>query len=361
MFRTLILAISLVLFGVHRMVAEEDAAAPDAGRPSGYTLELSNGVRLHGTPEAGVGDVVRWQLAGQEVELPFDTIRLIEDHDRGSTWIPDMGIEALLDDAATPTDDEAGADAETADDEVEPAPTYASLPLLDPQVVFRRTYDLTRRIELGGRFVDGNSNSDSLNVLGEFGRRTDRIDEEFEFGGIVSSADGELISNQWWANGTVDFNRADDAKWLFFITSRNEYDQFENLDYRGTLSAGLGYRFYKEQNCELTVRVGPGVTGEFFRNPYRDEITPDLFGQLEWKQPLGDRLVYENNTTINPTVEDFRIFRVVNRNGLLLPLDEEKQWNLKLGVRIDYNSFPNPGKDPTDYTTSLLLVYKRNN
>ncbi len=349
--------------------ADDDAATPVATEPASVLL-LTNGDRLHGDLGSAQDDVIQWRVAdGLEFPIPIGSVQSVQLVGQARTWTPAMGIDALTaEPAPAPAPDWMTEDPleelrpELAEPEVEeedPLET-AMIPLVNPRVVFRRTYELTKRIELGGTFVDGNSESDSLNVGGELGRKTDELDETIKFGGFVSTADDALIANRWWVNANVDYTPEFCSPWFFFLTSRNQYDEFENLDYRGTFSGGPGYRFVDEPDREITVRGGPGVTMEFFRDPYRDEYTPDLFGQLEVKHPLGDRLVFESDTIVNPTIDDFRVFRVVSQNGLLLPLDESRSWNLKMGLQMEYHSDPNPGRKRADVTSTLLLVYKRN-
>jgi putative salt-induced outer membrane protein YdiY len=84
-----------------------------------------------------------------------------------------------------------------------------------------------------------------------------------------------------------------------------------------------------------------------------------LFGEVEFRWPLFDRMEVEHKSTINPSVEDFQIFRVVSNYGISLRLDESAKWNFKLGLRHEYNSKPNNNREKSDYTTNILLVYSR--
>jgi putative salt-induced outer membrane protein YdiY len=363
-----------------------DVAIDRANAEPPFLVEFTNGDRLRGEALGVRADRLLWRFDfGSEIVLPLDALARIERTDGSAVWTPEVGdVDALFgekpaEESDAPQqlplgvpveDDPAAGDVseEAAPEEAGPAFT-----LLDPNLVFeapklvleapkfvaRRAASATERIEFGGTFIDGNSESDAMNLNGEFADTTDRRKHQVKFGGFVAGARDEITANRWFVNGTFDFNRPKTARWLLFVTSRNEYDEFENLDYRGTLSAGVGYRLVNRVDREVLFRVGPGVTGEFFRDPYRERITPDLFGQMEIEWPVFDRLIYEHDTTVNPSIEDFRIFRLVSTNGLLLPLDEDETWNLKFGVRWEYNSQPNKNRLPSDYTTNLLLVYKR--
>lgn len=215
----------------------------------------------------------------------------------------------------------------------------------------------TKRVELGGRFIDGNSQQDTINFSAEFERQFDRKFFQFEFGGQYGRDKEGPITNRWFGNGTADFDR--NGNWILFVTAKNEYDEFKNLDYRGIYSGGLGYRFYNEKTKRLIVRIGPGMTYERYFEPFRERVSPDLFGEVEFRWPICENIQFEHKMTINPTVEDLKIFRMLNNSGLLFRIDEDGRWNIKLGLRHEYNSNPNENRLHSDYISSLVLVYTR--
>ena len=223
--------------------------------------------------------------------------------------------------------------------------------------VFTETAVWTKRFEVGARFLDGNTDNDFVDLKTLMERDSPTKVGQIEAGGHFAQNSGDRIANRWFANGTIDFSR--NGKWIVFVTAKNEYDEFKNLDYRGTWAAGPGYRFWYEKKKRLLVRVGPGFTYENFRDPHNERTTPDLLGELEARFPIGDFADFEHKTTINPSIDDFHVFRLNSTYGILLHLDEEKKWSLKLGLRHEYNSRPNPGRESSDYTSSVLLVYTR--
>src|SRR5690606_6644629 len=138
----------------------------------------------------------------------------------------------------------------------------------------------TKRLELGARMIDGNSDNDYVDVKALFERQLPTQTGQFEAGGHFAQAQGDRITNRWYVNGNIDFSRSNEG-WMWFASSKNEYDEFENLDYRGTFATGPGYRFWNDKERRLIVRVGPGVTYERFNSPTVDRTTADAFGELE--------------------------------------------------------------------------------
>lgn len=324
-----------------------------------------NGENVAGRAVGFEDGALKWQtVGGQILTVPIGDIDRIEYHRDTAqparhgpvvtATNPEHPPSAGGPDLAAPEKVGAVADAE-------PPRSYFELVYSSLESTYARAFtgvsDWTERIELGARFQDGNTDSDFLNVAAEFEQKTESRMVQIEGGGQYGQANGDLNTNRWFANATVDFNR--DGNWILFVTSKNEYDEFENLDYRGTLSGGLGYRFFNEEGRRLIFRLGPGVTHEDFDSPDMTRTTPDLFGEMELKWPLDERIGLEHKTTVNPSVEDFSVVRVVSNNGLLFQLDEDDKWSLKLGFRYEYNSQPNAGRELSDYTSSILLVYTR--
>lgn len=215
----------------------------------------------------------------------------------------------------------------------------------------------TRRIEFGARFLDGNSDNDFLDASGRFEKATGPWISELEFSGQYVQKDGDATSNRWTANSTIDYDNSLDERWIAFVTNKNEYDEFENLDYRGTYSTGIGYRFFNEGHRRLVARLGPAVTVELFRDPDNVRTTPDAFGEIEFFWPLAEWFHYEAKSNIRLSLEDPEVFRIVSRYGMIMQLDERGRWSLKLGLRYEYNSKPNPGRLRSDYTSSILVIY----
>ncbi len=342
---------------------------PNQSRGGDETLFLRDGRALEGSSLGIESGLLRWQTRdGERFWFPFEEI------DRIEYPAPefDISVAALLGyEPALP--DIPPAPGETA---IPNAATGVS-PILSPASpgryesafgrfgarvddVFKYGDSWTKRFEVGGRVLRGNTDEDFLSMGLKFEKKSEHRFAQIESGGQLSTKNGDPTSNRWFVNGTIDFNKQTEERWVWFATSKNEYDEFENLSYRGSLSTGLGYRFYKEPTRRLITRIGPGVTHERFYGPFRSRTTPDLFGEIEVLWPLFDRTSFEHTTSIYPSTEDIQVFRFVSTYGLLIGIDESKHWSLKLGLRHEYNSQPNDHREKSDYTASFTLVYTRN-
>jgi len=328
-------------------------------------LVLKEGDRILGT-SLGVNDgYLLWQMSqGQVMEVPIEFVERLEfpsDEDLKSS-ASNRNLDPLTADG-TASLVEPGSPVEPTDvvDPLIPRPfSFGGMAdSMENRAQRALTFmeGWTKRIELGGQFIDGNAEQDLFNGGLTFENQNERRSVLFEGSGQWGRADGIPTTNRWVGNGTVDFCRA--GNWISFMTSKNEYDEFENLNWRGTFAGGLGYRFHNEDDKRCIVRVGPSVTHEIFTDPRNERTTPDMLGEYEVLWPLYDRMRFEHKMTITPSVEDIELFRFVSTYGISLSLDEDARWNLKLGTRHEYNSEPNDERERSDYTTNLSIVYAR--
>lgn len=324
------------------------------------TLYLKNGDKLSGK-QVGFGEeTLQWSWRGTDViEVPLTDIERID-------YEPDSG---------TPAGDGPYLMLMTPGQVFAPPADHVPLdvPVLEPeppmpsklQFLWNEYCDWfqngfgswTERLELGGSFLEGNTNQEAFNTAAKFSRETDWTKTTINLGGQYAQSKDVLTANRWFGDTTTDFKRKD--KWMTFIRSLHEFDEFANLDYRGTASLGVGYRFIDTNPRQLLVRAGPGVTQEVFHNPRVLRTTPDLFTEVEAKWPIGERVIFEEKATVHPSINDWKLVRILNTSSLLIPLDSMKRWNLKLGFRFDYNGMPNIHRKPSDFATTVNIVYSR--
>lgn len=218
---------------------------------------------------------------------------------------------------------------------------------------------LTRRIQIGGQFLEGNAQTSLLDMITEFERGTPTHVRQVDVGGQWARNNHRQTANRWFINSNFDWPVSEDSPWILFVTSKNEYNAMQNLDYRGTISSGGGYRFFFEAKKRLIARFGPAFTVEIFHDPVQDRLTPDLFGELEIRWPLRYRMQFEERFRIQPSLLDFELVRIFSTTGLIWDLDEKDRWKLRLGLQYNYNSQPNAGRVSNDYISTLSLMYLR--
>lgn len=341
-------------------------------------LILESGEELVGRSVDLAGGYLEWELQdGKRLLIPLEWVARMDrlSDDPADDSVPDPVVAPLPGIPPAPEADVAD-DAVTAaplePEALPPEPAWTdSLPFYStlhqgylavagvPSMVGQTATTWTRRITFGGTFNDGNSKNEVLNTQLDFEHSPPGQLRQIEMTGQLGRNRGKRTSNRWNLNGNYDRPLSDDERWIVFITSKNEYDGLANLDYRGTLSAGAGIRFYNEAKKRLIVRMGPGYTMEIYNDPKDHRETMDFFSELEIRWPLRDRASLEHKVRVNPSVLDFEVVRAVSTSALLFDLDEKSRWKLRLGFNYTYNSEPAAGRLPSDYVSTVSLMYTR--
>lgn len=318
-----------------------------AADPAEEVLYLKNGDQLSGSTTGVADGALHFKSAYGELELPLDEVVRVE----YPTLEPLPGPDELF----SAREELRRLEAEANDWDGRPA--WLERVRLTRDLLRDQLYDWTQRIALGGRYLAGNSAEAFADANALFERRYDNRFTQIQVGGQYGESRGVRGTNRWFANSTTDFNWI--GRWIIFARSADQYDEFQNLDYRGTFSGGPGYRFFDDDRRRLIARMGPGVTVEVFHQPSSVRTSPDMFSEIELRWPLWDRISIEEKATIYPSLDNFGLVRLQSTAGLMWALDADRRWNLRLNFFYQFIAEPNAGRAPSDYTYALQLVYTR--
>lgn len=329
----------------------------DQTRLSGESLEVSHDGILW-RRDNGETHWVEWdQVLGLVIERGGDsTSSSTNSHlDQAPTMAPELEFRRGMVDSPTDPATDNPADAATA--------SLYSWWLQQSRQLWDQTWSVTqawtRRIQIGGQFIEGNARVTLIDVMAEFERGTPTHMRQIDAGGQWGRNRSNITANRWFLNSNFDWPVHEGSKWLYFVTTKNEYNELQHLDYRGTIAAGGGYRFFLEAQRRLIVRMGPALTLEYFNSPEQNRMSPDLYTEVELCWPLSARIQIEERMRIQPSVLNFGLVRIQSNSSLIWDLDNKEKWKLRLGFQYQYNSEPNPGRAPSDYLTTLSLVYLR--
>lgn len=116
--------------------------------------------------------------------------------------------------------------------------------------------------DLGGFLSTGNTEKGSLHAATEYIYRNEV--NRFTLGGTYDLAhdSGKESANNFRVFG--QFDRFLDANWYVYANADFTKDRFQDLDFRITGGAGLGYQFWDDSEKFLSLEAGPGYTYEVF-------------------------------------------------------------------------------------------------
>lgn len=215
----------------------------------------------------------------------------------------------------------------------------------------------TGHVELG---LNGSSgNSDTLNALAGITTTREHIKDRLTLylRGKYQESDGERSANE--VIGGVRYERDLTARLFAYARAELEYDEFENLDLRSTIGAGLGYFLIRNPRQDLKIRGGLLYEHEEFGDGSSDD-KPLAEAGYDYRLDVRQWLRFNSTLTyfVDPT--DVDDWRATAENAAELPLGGSMPWRLRLGVRNELDSDPLPGIDSLDTTYYLSLVYSWN-
>lgn len=217
--------------------------------------------------------------------------------------------------------------------------------------------DWTMTLEAGGNATDGNT--DTLQAHGRLDiiRKTPNDLLNLYLAAQYYEQNDRRSTNEY--RGGVRFENSITDRWFWYVRTELEFDEFEDLDLRATAAAGGGYYWLKQPDHELKTSLGIGYRHESYDTGRTDNAAVLDLG-LNYRHDIAEWVHFTHAAVYSPDFLEFNDYRLDLDTALVFPMQHER-WKLKLGVRNEYNSRPQPGFDRLDntYYTSVVLELKR--
>jgi len=209
-------------------------------------------------------------------------------------------------------------------------------------------------LEVGGSRTEGNT--DTLDARGRFDvkRKTDVDLLTFYLYGDYSENNKVRTKNEY--GGGVRFE-AKIRKDLFWYTRLGlEHDEFENLDLRAEVAAGLAQYWVNKPDVELKTSLGAGYRHETYNNgTTNNDALIDL--GFDYRRDLRPWVQFTHSTAYSPAWSDFGDYRLTLDTALVFPFEKD-DLKLKVGMRNEYNSRPPRNLDRLDNTYYANIMMK---
>ena len=203
------------------------------------------------------------------------------------------------------------------------------------------------------------SSGNSENFSGRIRLDAERLTESMETsafasylfersGGTRTASRGELgLRNDWLFDGP----------WRLFATGLWEYDEFQAWRHRFSGAGGVGYEFIDTDRTSLVGLVGGGASYET-GDMADEQIVPEALLGLDFSHDLSSKTSLTASTRYYPDLEEPAEFRLTNRAGLEVEIDEETGMTLGAGAEHRHDSNPGMGIDSNDVDYYLTLGWK---
>lgn len=208
-------------------------------------------------------------------------------------------------------------------------------------------------INVGGNHASGNSSANAVNVSAAylFQERWHRAQMSGTFN--RGEANGQLAAENARISMAYDYLFSQ----RFFLSGQllEEHDKFQDLTFRSTTTAALGYSFFDRPKRRLSVGIGPSVVYEKFRlTPLT--VTPAASWFVRWHQDLpGGRVTLFHTHQGYQDVMNHMATRIMAQQGIRVSIYGPISLNLEYDVR--FNSNPMPGRKTVDSSFIFGVSY----
>lgn len=184
-------------------------------------------------------------------------------------------------------------------------------------------WEFSGNVSAGASKETGNTNTEKYNLIGNLtvSKLPDVIRLYGEFRKEWSN--DELSKDN--ALGSATYERFIDQRWFLFGNGTAQTDKFKDLDLMGNLAAGAGYQFWRSDEKNLSVKLGPAYAYEKYTKPMKflnNERQRDYFAGY-WALDF-DMWFFD------------KIFQVFHHNDLVYDFQDTDNWlvRTRTGVRI---------------------------
>jgi putative salt-induced outer membrane protein YdiY len=167
---------------------------------------------------------------------------------------------------------------------------------------------------------------------------------------------GVTTKNNNSARGFGQYNRLFSDRWYGFGRVEGLYDGVADIDYRVTLSAGVGYYIMRMTNTDLSVEAGPGYVFEKLGGEEDDFATLRLAERFN--HALSEHARVWEKVEYLPSLKNFSRYIVNGEIGVEADLSKDKKWALRAYLQDTYNSVPALDHKNNDMKLIAAIAYK---
>lgn len=222
--------------------------------------------------------------------------------------------------------------------------------------------------ELGVVSASGNTETTSFQAKLDVKQNLEHWTNSYVLTGLINKAEveqddgstqNEKTAEKYFGSIKSAYIYGNESDYLFFFGS-HAADKFGAYRRYSTLSIGYGSRLIDRQTLQLDAEVGPGyVRGE---KVFEDPILPDYLvtedgtmlrvaGVLAWQ--ITPNAEFKQSISVESAEDNTR---TLSETSLSTKINEVMQ--MKAAFNLANDSEVAPGKEKTDTTTSITLVYK---
>jgi putative salt-induced outer membrane protein len=197
-------------------------------------------------------------------------------------------------------------------------------------------------------------NSDTLLINGNIqsSRKWDR--NELNLGASLTYGENDGDRNADSQRGYAQYNRLFTERWFGYARVEALHDGIADIDYRVTISPGVGYYFIKNEKTAARAEIGPGYVFERVGDDDNDFFTLRLAERLDHK--FNDAAKLWQSVEFLPKVDDWSYYIVNAELGVETAIT--KKLKLRAYLQDTYTSEPAPDREHNDLKLVTEIAYK---
>jgi putative salt-induced outer membrane protein YdiY len=177
--------------------------------------------------------------------------------------------------------------------------------------------------------------------------------DELRLGADGSYGEDHDVKNNERLHGFGQFNKLFTDRFYGYARADALHDGISDIEYRLTLSPGVGYYFIKTDRMSLSGEVGPAVIFEKQGDDSTTYFTLRVAERFEYQ--LTERARFWQSAEWLPQVDDFNNYLLNVEVGI--ETDISDHWKLRVFAVDNYDNEPAPGRKANDIKLVAALAY----
>ena len=223
------------------------------------------------------------------------------------------------------------------------------------------SWKLTGDVSVGIDYQKGNT--DKQGYTGDVNVGLQKFPHRLTFHGEGYFEKNKGVETENNALGNFDYNRFLNDKWYLFGNVSGQQDKFSDLSFLGVLSGGAGYQFWHSEGKNLSMKLGPAYTRQYYTKPqnFLDGNDSRSYAAAFWALDFDmwffkKHLQLFHHDDFNISLQDSENWRVITRTGIRVPLVFHLFTSLQ--YNYDWANQPADGKLHNDSRILFKLGWK---
>jgi putative salt-induced outer membrane protein YdiY len=208
---------------------------------------------------------------------------------------------------------------------------------------------------LGFGFTLTRGNSDTLLATASIQTHRKTLEDEISIGADGAYGENDSVQNVNSAHGFSQYNHLFSDRFFGYLRADALHDEIADLQYRITLSPGVGYYFLRQTNTSFAGEFGPAMVFEKLGDNGNNYVTLRVAERFEHKFTENNARVWESVECL-PQINDFNNFVVNAEVGLEAAV--YKKISLQVYAQDNFVNEPAAGRQQNDLRIVSGLKYK---